>query len=83
MLIFAAQFSHSDDAFCQQLINEACAYISRYIAYLEKQGITKITLMGGIASAITPYLADTSKAHLTPALASAEQGAILMAREAI
>ena len=76
-------FSYSDDAFCQQLINEACAYITRYIAYFEKQGIENVTLMGGIASAITPYLTDASKARLTPALASAEQGAILMARAAI
>ena len=76
-------FSHSDDAFCQQLINEACVYITRYIAYFEKQAIENVTLMGGIASAITPYLSDASKAHLTPSLASAEQGAILMARAAI
>lgn len=76
-------FSHSDDAFCQQLISEACAFIARYITYFEKQGITKVSLMGGIASAITPYLPNASKARLTPALASAEQGAILMAREAI
>ncbi|MCQ8880286.1 N-acetylglucosamine kinase [Pseudoalteromonas shioyasakiensis] len=76
-------FSHSDDAFCKQLINEACAYIARYISYFEKQGIKKITLMGGIASAITPYLTYASKVRLTPALASAEQGAILMARAAI
>ncbi|HCV03612.1 MAG TPA: N-acetylglucosamine kinase, partial [Pseudoalteromonas sp.] len=76
-------FSHSDDAFCQQLISEACAFIARYITYFEKQGIKKVSLMGGIASAITPYLPNASKARLTPALASAEQGAILMAREAI
>ncbi|MEC8224943.1 MAG: N-acetylglucosamine kinase, partial [Pseudomonadota bacterium] len=63
--------------------NEACAYISRYITYFEKQAIENVTLMGGIASAITPYLSDASKAHLTPALGSAEQGAILMARAAI
>ncbi|MCK8123407.1 N-acetylglucosamine kinase [Pseudoalteromonas sp. 2CM39R] len=76
-------FSHSDDAFCQQLINEACAFITRYITYFEKQGIKNVTLMGGIASAITPYLTYASKARLTPALASAEQGAILMASAAI
>ena len=71
-------FAHPNDSFCQQLLTEAGSFIDRYIAYFKAQNIHRVTLVGGIASAITPWLSPSSQSQLTLAQASAEEGAILI-----
>ncbi|WP_075593276.1 BadF/BadG/BcrA/BcrD ATPase family protein [Pseudoalteromonas sp. PAB 2.2] len=74
-------FAHPNDSFCQQLLTEAGSFIDRYIAYFKAQNIHRVTLVGGIASAITPWLSPSSQSQLTLAQASAEEGAILLAKQ--
>ncbi|CAM3776001.1 MULTISPECIES: BadF/BadG/BcrA/BcrD ATPase family protein [Pseudoalteromonas] len=73
-------FKMQDDPVAQLILSQAAKFITRYIEHLVKLGYQRITLMGGTAKAITPWLSYTTQSYLCDAQRSPEQGAIQLAK---
>ena len=62
------------------IIERAASYIERYCEHLLAQPIRRLSLVGGVAEAILPWLTPALRAQLQPAYTSPEQGALRLAR---
>lgn len=74
-------FKMKDDPVAQTILTQAAQFITRYIDHLAQLGYQRITLMGGTAKAITPWLSNTTQSYLCDAQYSPEQGAIQLAKK--
>lgn len=74
-------FKMQDDPVAQTILTQAAQFITRYIDHLVQLGYQRITLMGGTAKAITPWLSNTTQSYLCDAQYSPEQGAIQLAKK--
>ena len=61
------------------LVNQSAAAIGELIEALRYRGAPRISLVGGLAGEITPYLADEPRDSLSPPLADALAGALMLA----
>ena len=73
-------FKMQGDPVAHMILTQAAEFITRYIEHLVKLGYQRITLMGGTAKAITPWLSYTTQSYLCEAQRSPEQGAIQLAK---
>lgn len=73
-------FKMQDDPVAQTILTQAAQFITRYIDHLAQLGYQNITLMGGTAKAITPWLSSKTQGYLCDAQYSPEQGAIQLAK---
>lgn len=75
--VFAA--AQAGDPAATQVIQVAAEAIGELIEALHGRGAARISLVGGMAGAIAPYLSRRSRGRLKPALADALEGAFLLA----
>jgi glucosamine kinase len=73
-------YAARDDAMACGLMQHAAGHIDAIAARLMSFGINRISLAGGLASEIEPWLARETKQHLVAAAGDALSGAILLAR---
>ncbi|MDX3774212.1 BadF/BadG/BcrA/BcrD ATPase family protein [Chromatiaceae bacterium AAb-1] len=78
-LVFAA--ADLGDKVSLGLIQQGADFINQVIRRLLATGAPRLTLTGGITERITPWLAPQLLSCITPALASPEQGAVLLAQQ--
>ena len=71
------------DSLALALVEEAAQHIARMAGRLLDCGAPSVALIGGLAEPIAPWLPPPLRARLTPPLADAADGAILMARSAM
>jgi len=69
------------DELALRLVKDGAAYINDIAARLWQQKTQRLSLIGGIAPKLTPYLAPEVVERLTPALSAPELGAISFARQ--
>ena len=62
------------------LVNQAATYINKICQRLLSDGLNRLSLIGGITQALTPYLDSHLQKIIQPAKATPEQGAILYAK---
>ncbi|MEH6396825.1 BadF/BadG/BcrA/BcrD ATPase family protein [Pseudoalteromonas sp.] len=73
-------FKMQDDPVAHIILTQAAQFITRYIDHLAQLGYQRITLMGGTAKVITPWLSSKAQRYLCDAQYSPEQGAIQLAK---
>jgi len=71
------------DPLALALVEEAATHIARMAGRLLDCGAPSVALIGGLAEPIAPWLPPPLRARLTPPLADAADGAILMAQRAV
>lgn len=69
------------DAVSLTLIEQGAAFINGVIRRLLATGVERLSLVGGIAPRIAPWLDPDLSARIGPSRASPEEGAILFARQ--
>lgn len=76
-------FKHAKegDAIAMDLIKEGAAFAGRVIDRLIDLGAGKVSLVGGVAMQITPWLEAAHQRHLVEAHSSPEWGAVLFAQQ--
>jgi glucosamine kinase len=65
-----------------ELMQTAAAHIDSLAARLIALGVPKLALMGGLAAALQPWLADETVSRLVEPAGDAVQGALTLARAA-
>lgn len=75
---------HADqgDAAGRRIVQNAAEQVDSLIRALFDQGAPRVTLLGGLASAIEPWLAPDVRRRLKPAEGDAVSGAIILAKGA-
>lgn len=63
------------------LIDDAVVYVGRIIARLKHLGASRISLVGGLAPVLAPFLPESIQGQLTPAVTTPVAGAVLLARQ--
>jgi glucosamine kinase len=71
-----------NDAVAVELMRLAGGHIDALAARLAALGAERLSLVGGLAASIEPWLADATRRHLMPPLGDAVAGALQLAREA-
>jgi glucosamine kinase len=79
----AFEFAQQKDPVALKVINQQVSWISQYLDCLINKGAKKIVLVGGVSTAITPYLPEHYLSYLCEPKGDAMAGAILMAKEQI
>lgn len=74
------EFASRDDAVACSLMQLAAGHVDALAARLAFFGISRISLTGGLASEIEPWLAGETRDLLVPAAGDALNGALLLAR---
>ena len=76
-------FNHAtaDDPVAIGLVRATAAEIEETIQALLRLGAPAVALVGGLASAITPWLAPDCRERLVPAAGDGAEGALLLARQ--
>ena len=64
------------------LMRQAASDLSKMASYLLSKGAPRLSLLGGLAAAMEPWLTDSVRAKLTAPLGDALDGALLLARRA-
>ncbi|MBX3581357.1 MAG: N-acetylglucosamine kinase [Rhizobiaceae bacterium] len=77
------QFAEQGDDVAVAILRDAVVHVSRMIGCLVSNGFGRIALVGGIASPMISWLPDDVRAHLCAPRNDANEGAIMMARQAI
>lgn len=75
-------FRHADlgDAAARIIVQSAAEQIGKIVRSLFNRGAPRVTLLGGLASPLEPWLAPDIRRQLTPADGDAVSGAIIFAR---
>lgn len=74
-------FEHArSDAVAAELVRSAAGHIDQLALRLLELGAPRLSLMGGLADKIEPFLAARVKEHLMPPAADAVSGALTLAR---
>jgi glucosamine kinase len=68
------------DAMARELMGLAAHHIDAIAARLSALGVARLSLMGGLAEKIAPYLSDQTRGSLVPAKGDALNGALDLAR---
>jgi glucosamine kinase len=74
------EHAERDDLIAVQLMREAAAQTEAFIRVLHERGVPRLSLSGGLAQAITPWLLAEWRALLSKPLKDAVSGAIQLAR---
>lgn len=76
---------HADqgDAVGRRIVQNAAEQIDTLVRVLFDQGAPRVTLLGGLASALEPWLSPDVRRRLKPADGDAVSGAIILARRAM
>ena len=85
---YYAQLAHlvfdaaaTGDVVAKKILAEGADYISSVARKLWQQRPPRMSLIGGLASSIQPWLDDDIKANLSPPLNTPEMGAVLFAQQ--
>jgi glucosamine kinase len=80
-----AVLRHADqgDAAARQIVQSAATHLDTLIRALFSQGAPRVSLLGGLASVIEPWLAPDLRRRLRPADGDAVSGAIVLAKRGI
>ncbi len=73
-------FSMPDDPYAKSLLQYAAKFITRYVDHLVSMGYSRVSLIGGTAVKITPWLTAQTQQYLSKAKSTPEQGAIQLAK---
>ncbi|WP_428771389.1 BadF/BadG/BcrA/BcrD ATPase family protein [Vibrio sp.] len=73
------QFASEGDPLAIALLKQTAADIEMFLQALYQRGARRISLMGGIAERIQPWLSDSILPWIVPAQADAMEGALLFA----
>jgi len=68
------------DPLARDLMHEAANYIERMAKHLRQQKVERLSLMGGLAGSVEPYLSPSIRQALVPPTGDALSGALLLAR---
>lgn len=79
-VVFAA--AERGDVHGRVLVERCAAFLARMGRALIARGAGRLSLIGGMAAAVTPYLPPDVAGHLVPPRADPVDGAIMMARRA-
>ncbi len=72
--------ANNRDPVAERIIQSAADYLNALARMLLSEAPPRLSLLGGLAPLLTPWLAVDVREQLSPALASAELGAALLAR---
>lgn len=78
-LVFTA--AEQGDLLAQQIVQQAAAHISAIAQRLLSINPPRLSLIGGLAHKLQPYLASEVQQKVTPALAAPEFGAVWFAKQ--
>jgi glucosamine kinase len=67
------------DAVAGELMRRAAAHIDRLAARMTAMGVQRLALVGGLAGAMEPWLADATRHDLVPPAGDALDGALRLA----
>ncbi len=70
------------DPIAVELLRLAAGHVDVLAARLVAFGAERLSLVGGLAASIEPWLADATRHHLVPPLGDAVDGALQLARDA-
>jgi len=76
---------HADqgDLFGRRIVQSAAEQIDTLVRVLFEKGAPRVTLLGGLSTALEPWLAPDVRRRLKPADGDAVAGAIILARKAL
>jgi glucosamine kinase len=76
---------HADqgDAVGRRIVQDAAEQIDTLVRTLFDKGAPRVTLLGGLASPLEPWLAPDVRRRLKPADGDAVSGAIILARKSV
>ncbi len=76
---------HADqgDAAARQIVQAAAGHIDTIVRVLFEKGAPRVTLLGGLATPLEPWLAPDVRRRLKPADGDAVSGAIILARNTV
>ncbi|NKW82609.1 N-acetylglucosamine kinase [Ochrobactrum pecoris] len=76
---------HADqgDAAARQIVQTAAGHIDTIVRVLFEKGAPRVTLIGGLATPLEPWLAPDVRRRLKPADGDAVSGAIILARNMV
>lgn len=77
-LVFAA--ASQQDEVAISILQQGAAFIDKVATRIQQSGSLPLCLLGGITAPITPWLAAKTREQLEPPVASAQEGAIWLAR---
>jgi glucosamine kinase len=72
--------ANQGDAAGRRIVQSAAEHIDGLVRALFDQGAPRVTLLGGLSSAIEPWLSPDVRHRLKPADGDAVSGAIILAR---
>lgn len=76
------QFAQQDDPLAAAILKEKSEQVVQMIDRLVMLDFSRITLVGGMAAAIVPWLPQALQVQLCPAQADAIEGAVMLAQQA-
>ena len=77
---YVVEHAASGDPIAQEIMRSAAGHIDAIAARLGDHGAARLSLMGGLAHAIEPWLADETRSRLVPPAGDALDGALRIAR---
>src|SRR5262245_33371519 len=77
------EHASADDAVALELFRLAGEHVDALAQRLFALGVDRLSLVGGLAPSIEPWLADGTRRHLVPPLDDALAGALQLARRAV
>jgi glucosamine kinase len=69
----------ADDPIARSIVEDAAGHVERFIETIVARGVTRCTLVGGLAPRLQPWLRVRTVAHLCPALGDPVDGAVRLA----
>lgn len=74
------QFAEAQDTLAEAILRDAASHVSVMIQRLASAGFERISLLGGIAAQMRPWLCSSTASRLSEPLGDAAEGAIALAR---
>lgn len=70
----------AEDPIARSIVEDAAGHVERFIETIVARGVTRCTLVGGLAPRLQPWLRVRTVAHLCPPLGDPLDGAVRLAR---
>lgn len=72
-------YAEADDPIARSIVEHAAGHIERFIEMIFERGVTRCTLVGGLAPRISPWLRARTVARLSEPMGDALDGALTLA----
>lgn len=73
------EYAEANDSIARSIVEDAASHIERFIETIFARGAARCALAGGLAPRIQPWLRARTVARISPAIADALDGALLLA----